>query len=120
MKLTEEHIPARYTNPQAGPTRWRTVENAQVVEVHKAFHRGAVVDGFFEVDTARPGIKERRSGPTIEVICTWYGVRPKTKWMTLRLQGTWKLHESYSGEVIADINATPRPRGRNLVAISTS
>lgn len=95
---------AKYnTNTEATVSAYRKVKNVTAIEIKNGFYRGSEINGVFEV--ARPNDPVRGKGGKlkVEVLCGWFGMKPRTTWLHIKLTGKWELLESYSGNVALDI-----------------
>ena len=94
---------ARNTNDKAEINETRKVKGKLAVKVAKAYIREAKVSGVFEVANTEMPFRIKKSKLTVEVICLWYGKKPKTTWTHLTLGKKYELIASHTGEVVANI-----------------
>ena len=95
----------RLTDKNAVPIGWAALPiGARCVFVTKGSIRGAVVSGYFQVaDVLNPN-STRAGRQRIQVVCHWYGKKPKTTWMNLTVSKSGcEDMKNYSGDVICNI-----------------
>ncbi len=94
----------RHTDKKAVPMSHNNVRNAYVVWVEEATIRGAVIKNQHLEVAERSTIGALFQGkPSVEVFCTWYGRKPLTSWMHIKLRGKIEVKKSYTGPVLRDI-----------------
>lgn len=94
----------QHTCMSAVPTSTRHVEDALALELSSASIRKAKVSGFFELAEVAVPISTYNDGLTrAEVNCLWFGRKPPTSWMHIKITGKWKLHQHYTGPVVENI-----------------
>lgn len=64
------------TDPKAIIINCKNVNGVEAIEVVGGKHRGASLDGIFEV--VKPSTTNKNGKVQIEVCCAWYGVKPPT------------------------------------------
>jgi hypothetical protein len=81
----------------------KSVSNASVVKLSKAFIRGSEITNgvFLLADGAE--VRSYAGRQRIEVQCLWFGRKPKTTWMNITLLCAPKFDSSYTGDVAWDI-----------------
>ena len=104
----EEEIPsgeAPHTDPHAKPNKFDIASpNRQHVRVTNACYRLSVFTGVFIVaDSKDPHSRNKEGHETLEVECTWYGWRPKTRWIRITLPNAPEYLENYSGDVTVNL-----------------
>ena len=89
----------------AAPSRFRKVQNAQVIEVDSATHRGSKpFAGVFELVAPGRDPRPRAGKLSVEVYCAWHGVKPLTCHPNIHILGKYKLHAKYTGKVVDNIS----------------
>jgi hypothetical protein len=97
--ITDDWDTRYNTNAFAVATEFRKVKNATVIKVKNGFYRGSEINGMFEVAKPEDPVKGKRGKLKVEVLCGWFGMKPRTTWIHIKLTGKWELIEGYSGEV---------------------
>ena len=83
--------------------RYKTVSNAKVVKLSKAFIRGSeITNGVFLLEDGAE-VRSYAGRQRIAVQCLWFGRKPPTTWMNITLLCAPKFDSSYTGEVAWDI-----------------
>ena len=83
--------------------RYKTVSNAKVVTLSKAFIRGSEVSGTFVLaDGAVVRTYARRQ--RIEVQCLWFGRKPPSTWMNITLRSKPVFDDNFAGEVVYNLS----------------
>lgn len=93
------------TNSDAKVTGYRRAKNVTAIEIKNGFYRGSEVNGIFEVANPEDPIKERNGKLKVEVLCGWFGMKPRTTWIHIMLTGKWELLDNYSGEVALNLTS---------------
>jgi hypothetical protein len=83
--------------------RHKTVSNAKVVTLSKAFIRGSEVSGTFVLADGAV-VRTYAGRQRIEVQCLWFGRKPPSTWMNVTLRSKPTFDDSYSGDVVWNIN----------------
>ena len=92
-----------HTDPKATVKAHRRAVDVLAIYVDKASARESTVSGWFEVsDSSNPFTFERGS-LTVEVKCHWYGLKPETEWLHLRIGNKYQLVRRFSGDVADNI-----------------
>lgn len=95
---------AKYnTNAEATVSAYRKVKNVTAIEIKNGFYRGSEIHGVFEVANTEDPIKENSGKLKVEVLCGWFGMKPRTTWIHITLTGKWELLDNYSGEVVLNL-----------------
>jgi len=94
-------VPTTY--PAAAVTEPKSVSNASVVKLSKAFIRGSEITNgvFLLADGAE--VKSYAGRQRIEVQCLWFGKKPKATWMNITRLSAPKFDLNYTGPVAWDI-----------------
>jgi hypothetical protein len=96
-----------HTNTGAKINRHREVSSIRVVKVVDAFYRGSTFSDTFELEdqTSDDPVKEQPSGKNkVAVICSWYGVKPRTSFPNIDLSSAkYEIQNEYSGLVADNI-----------------
>ena len=87
------------TNAFAKITAVRKVKNVTAIEIQNGFSRGSEINGIFEVAKPSDPVKGKRGKLKVEVLCGWFGMKPRTTWIHIKLTGTWEIIENYVGNV---------------------
>lgn len=80
----------------------KSVCNARVVYLAKAFIRGSTVSGHFKLAQGAM-VKPYGSKRRIEVECLWFGCKPPSTWMNITILSHPIFKDRYSGEVAWNI-----------------
>ena len=105
----QEEIPtngAPNTDAFAKPNKWGLAPNNRIViEVKDAYYRTAVLSGKFLVAQTANAYGTNKDGhKTIEVECSWYEWKPKTRWIRITVITQEVEIKDYSNiEVITNI-----------------
>lgn len=91
----------KHTN--AEPVEHRYVVDVLAVRVQKAHLRGSDFDGVFEVADVPKPFDSYADKPRVQVKVGWFGMKPKTTWAHITLNGEWELIRNYSGEVVHNL-----------------
>ncbi|TWO69497.1 hypothetical protein FN976_19625 [Caenimonas sedimenti] len=93
------------THPQARPQAWRPVQNATVIHVKGATYRGSrEITGTFQLADSEQGPVAHAGKLRVEVLCSWFGVKPPTTFPKLVVQpGDFRVESGFSGDVVDDI-----------------
>ena len=88
----------------ASPKRYRTVKNANVIEVEAATHRGcAPFSGLLELAVPLKDTRMYQGKLSAEVYCAWHGTKPLTCYPHIHIMEKYKSHLGYSGKVIDNL-----------------
>ena len=93
------------TNTEATVTAYRKVKNVAAIEIINGFYRGSEINGIFEVANTEDPVKEKNGKLKVEVLCGWFGIKPRTTWIHITLTGKWEILESYSGDVALNLSS---------------
>lgn len=104
-EITSEWEKKYDTNARAQPSELRIVDSGLVVRVQKAHLRGSDINGVFEVADVSKPFSIHEGMLRVEVKAGWFGMKPKTSWSHLTLNGDWELIRNYSGEVVHNLSA---------------
>jgi hypothetical protein len=94
-------VPTTY--PDAAVKETKSVSNASVVKLSKAFIRGSEISNGVFLLSDGAEVKSYAGRQRIEVQCLWFGKKPKTTWMNITLLSTPVFESNYSGAVAWDI-----------------
>ncbi len=95
---------AKYnTNTGATISADRKVKNVSATEIKNGFYRGSEINGVFEVARPDDPIRGKLGKLKVEVLCGWFGMKPRTTSLHIKLTGKRELLESYSGNVALNI-----------------
>ena len=90
-----------HTSKSATVTKYKHVQNADVIEVKNAKYRNATLSCKFHL--ARPPTAKLPG--RLQIRCSWFGVTPPTTYPQLSLKGAkYKILQNYSGDVADDIS----------------
>lgn len=92
-------------NASAQPVEHRYVVDVLAVRVQKAHLRGSDFDGVLEVADVPKPFDSYADKPRVQVKVGWFGMKPKTTWAHITLNGEWELIRNYSGEVVHNLAA---------------
>ncbi len=84
----------------------RDVVNALAIRITNGHLRGSDFDGVFEVADATDPFDVFAGKQRVEVKVGWFGMKPKTTWSHITLNGDWELIRNYSGKVIHNLAST--------------
>ena len=87
----------------AKPTKYKTVSNAKVVTLSKAFIRGSEVSGTFLLADGAV-LKPYAGRQRIEVQCLWFGRKPANTWMNITLRSKPVFNDRFTGEVVENVS----------------
>lgn len=82
----------------------RKVKNVTAIEIVNGFYRGSEINGIFEVANTEDPVKEKNGELKVEVMCGWFGMKPRTTWIHITLSGKWELVANYSGSVVLNLS----------------
>ncbi len=100
-ELTWKDVPN--TDVKATMQGGRKVLDVMAIRVENANIRLATVSGWFEVaDVANP-FTHSDGTLQVEVKCHWYGIKPETEWLHLRITNKYQFVRRYSGLVVDNI-----------------
>ena len=102
-EITTEWNSKYDTNPYAKPVELRYVVDVLAVRVTNAHLRGSDISGFFEVADVPKPFDSYADKPRVQVKVGWFGMKPKTTWAHITLNGEWELVRRYSGEVVHNL-----------------
>ena len=105
-ELTWKVVPDEDAN--AIVNKSREVVGAFAIYVENASIRLATVSGWFEVADVPNPFTYKRGSLQVEVKCLWYGLKPKTEWMHLRIKNKYKLVRQYTGLVVNNVYSQKR------------
>ena len=91
-----------HTCPTAEP-RYKTVSNAKVVTLSKAFIRGSEVSGTFVLADGAV-VRTYAGRQRIEVQCLWFGRKPPSTWMNITLRSKPVFNDNFAGEVVYNLS----------------
>ena len=92
------------TNTEATVSAYRKVKNVTAIEIINGFYRGSEINGIFEVANTEDPVKEKNGKLKVEVMCGWFGMKPRTTWIHITLSGKWELLKNYTGDVSLNIS----------------
>lgn len=101
--ITNEWNTRYNTNAFAIPTEFRKVKNVTAIEIKNGFYRGSEINGIFEVAKPEDPVKGKRGKLKVEVLCGWFGMKPRTTWIHIKLTGKWELVQNHSGDVVLNL-----------------
>ena len=104
-EITTEWNSKYDTNPYAKPVELRYVVDVLAVHVTNAHLRGSDISGVFEVADVPKPFDSYADKPRVQVKVGWFGMKPKTSWAHITLNGEWELIRNYSGEVVHNLAA---------------
>jgi hypothetical protein len=95
-----------HTSKKAVPNEFELVKNKRVIHVERAFYRGSVFDGIFELESpSGDPLKHTNKGPRVSVICNWFGRRPLTCWPQFLLPKVgYEIEDNYTGKVVRNLS----------------
>jgi hypothetical protein len=93
------------TNAHAVPVEHRHVVDVLAVHVTNAHLRGSDFSGYFEVADVPKPFDSYADKQRVQVKVGWFGMKPKTTWTHITLNGEWELIRNYSGEVVHNLAA---------------
>ncbi len=102
--ITDEWNTRYNTNAFAIATEFRKVKNVTAIVITKGFYRGSEISGIFEVAKPEDPVKGKRGKLKVEVLCGWFGMKPRTTWIHVKLAGKWQLIEGYSGDTVLNLS----------------
>jgi hypothetical protein len=102
-QITDEWNDRYNTHSNAHPVEHRAVTNALVVKVETAHLRGSDFSGVFEVAAVPKPFSIHDGQLRVQVQVGWFGMKPKTTWSHLTLNGEWELIRDYSGDVVHNL-----------------
>ena len=102
-EITTEWDDKYNKHPSAQPIEHRYVVDVLAVRVQKAHLRGSDFDGVFEVADVPKPFDSYADKPRVQVKVGWFGMKPKTTWAHITLNGEWELVRNYSGEVVHNL-----------------
>lgn len=103
MEITSVWNSKYDTNTNAAPVEYRLVVDVLAVRVTNAHLRGSDISGFFEVADVPKPFDSYADKPRVQVKVGWFGMKPKTTWAHITLNGEWELVRRYSGEVVHNL-----------------
>ena len=83
--------------------RYKTVSNAKVVTLSKAFIRGSEVSGTFVLADGAV-VRTYAGRQRIEVQCLWFGRKPPSTWMNVTLRSKPVFNNNFDGKVVYDLS----------------
>ena len=86
-------------DPNAGPTEHRVVANSLAIRITKGPLRTSEFDGIFELADVPKPFELHDGKLRVEVMVGWFGMKPKTTWSHITLNGDWELLRNWSGKV---------------------
>ena len=101
--ITTEWNEKYNTNPHAQPVELRSVVDVLAVHVTDAHLRGSDFSGYFEVADVPKPFDSYADKQRVQVKVGWFGMKPKTTWAHITLNGEWELVRNYSGEVVHNL-----------------
>ncbi len=102
-EITTEWDDKYNKHPSVQPVEHRYVVDVLAVRVEKAHLRGSDFDGVFEVADVPKPFDSYADKPRVQVKVGWFGMKPKTTWAHITLNGEWELVRNYSGEVVHNL-----------------
>jgi len=94
------------THPSAKPdVQLRQVVDVLAIRITNGHLRGSDFDGVFEVAETSDPFDVFAGKQRVEVKVGWFGMKPKTTWSHITLNGEWELIRNYSGKVVHNIAA---------------
>ncbi len=107
MYLDEENPTgdAPNTDNKAKPIKFEAAPaHRNLVRVTNALYRNAVFSGVFVVAESKdPNGRSKDGHETIEVECTWYGWKPKTRWIRITVPNAPEYLKDYTGDVVKNL-----------------
>ena len=93
-----------HTDSHANALTWRSVKHATVIEVSAATYRNSLpIKDRFELVNPTQTPQQKYGALRIEVLCSWFGVKPLTTHPNIIVVGSFKILTNYSGNVVDDI-----------------
>jgi hypothetical protein len=83
----------------------RHVVDVLAIRVANGHLRGSDFDGVFEVADVPKPFSIHTGDLRVEVKVGWFGMKPKTTWSHITLNGEWELIRNYSGKVVHNLSA---------------
>ncbi|MEY4566322.1 MAG: hypothetical protein RLY14_1292 [Planctomycetota bacterium] len=104
-EITTEWNSKYDTNLNAVPVEHRQVMDVLVVHVTNAHLRGSDFSGYFEVADVPTPFDSYADKQRVQVKVGWFGMKPKSSWAHITLNGEWELIRHYSGKVVHNLAA---------------
>ena len=102
-EITSEWDDKYNRNENAQPVEYRHVVDVLAVRVQSAHLRGSDFSGVFEVAEVPKPFDVFDGKHRIQVKVGWFGMKPKTTWAHVILNGEWELIRNYSGQVVHNL-----------------
>ena len=84
----------------------RHVVDVLAIRITNGRLRGSDFDGVFELADVPKPFGLYAGALRVEVKVGWFGMKPKTTWSHITLNGEWELVRNYSGKVVHNLAAT--------------
>lgn len=95
------------TYPSAKPdVQLRHVVDVLAIRITNGHLRGSDFDGVFEVAEVPRPFDLYAGKHRVEVKVGWFGMKPKSTWSHITLNGDWELIRNYSGKVVHNLAST--------------
>jgi hypothetical protein len=96
-----------HTSAKPEPGQERRAEHVLAIRITNGHLRGSDFDGVFELaNVQQPFDNHGKNGQLrVEVKVGWFGMKPKTTWSHITLNGPWELIPNYSRMVVHNLAA---------------
>ena len=92
------------THPSAKPDgKLRHVVDVLAIRITNGHLRGSNFDGIFELADVPKPFDVFAGKHRVEVKVGWFGMKPKSAWSHITLNGEWELIRNYSGKVVHNL-----------------
>lgn len=105
VEITSEWDERYNKSSKAEPDSHRVVVDVLAVRIENGHFRGSDFDGIFEVADVPDPFDIFDGKLRVQVKVGWFGMKPKSTWSHVTLNGKWQLLRNYSGEVVHNLSA---------------
>ena len=96
----EKPLNAPYSDEFALTENLDYITNSLSIRISKGSYRNASIKNkTFEIGDIKMPFDSYNGVLRVQVICRWYGWKPKNSYIHLKLDGDWQLLPNHSGEV---------------------
>ncbi len=81
----------------------RHVVDVLAIRITNGHLRGSDFDGVFELADVPKPFDVYAGKHRVEVKVGWFGMKPKSTWSHITLNGEWELIRNYSGKVVLNL-----------------
>lgn len=104
--ITDDWNDRYNTNSNALPDgQLRHVVDVLAIRISDGHLRGSNFSGVFEVADVPQPFDLFDGKHRVQVKVGWFGMKPKTSWSHITLNGEWELIRNYSGKVVHNLAA---------------